>query len=174
MTVVQVEQAVEADDFERRDRITLAVSERQRRGISIVGGLQDFVGGPDGPLSGKVIGSRVLRDARLGRCRSEGDDREPDEAYRTSSLRRRLDRSFRSGFVGRLGSGFGSALGPRIRARNGRVGVRGGGRETCRLALGEPLLEGLEEQDRTRNGGIERPDLAAHRDPEERIAAPPD
>jgi len=35
------------------------------------------------------------------------------------------------------------------------------------------LAEGLEEEDRTGDGGVERPDRASHRDPDEQVAAPP-
>ena len=136
---------------------------RDRRGLRGPG-----AAGPSGAAGvGSVGGARATRRRRLWRrrrvrrrwLRASGGGRLPsvrrrarfrrDRPPRRRACRRRARRS--------LGSGS-----------TARVGASSSGATAASVALGDRL----EQQDRARDGGVERADRAPHRDPHEQVAAP--
>ncbi len=71
---------------------------------------------------------------------------------------------------GSAGSGRSAAADSVGRGHRGRGSHRGRGGGAARV----PLRNGLEEEDRAGDGGIQRADRAAHRDAHEQVAAPSD
>ena len=139
---------------------------------------------PAGSESRSAAGSARSAAGSPGRSSSASSDGVPSLGDRLGGERRWHRRGgSRDGSIGGSGYGRRSASGSPDASRGSSAGIERLGRPVgpvvrrrlVRLGLREPALGGrLVEQDRSRDGGVERLDAAVHRDAHEQVAAAPD